>query len=628
MFTRLIRSLALGGAATILIVAAVGAAAPGAVKGAGSLDPMPLGIVPTPLTSGHAGLYAWGAATMPDGSVIIGDYWNHRVLHFDVSGNPIGSGAPNCAVPGCLFSLGSAPSVYGTPYGLAVDPNTSAVYVGFECCGVEKFSLNAKGVYMSPKKITHAGFSYPSRVAVGADGTLYVSDMNADKIFVFNSAGTYETSWGSPGSGADQLNGPTGIALDKSSPQNLYVADPGNKRIDVIDTGTGVFGTSFGGSHLGADLRGVAVDSTNGFVDVVDDTTGTIHQFALASGAWIQDIGAPWTAAEGNTGRTCCAPAGAFANGGREATVDGSGHLWVGDMPDFRVQVFSSSGAYLFSDSGAPVGPPNGGFDGPHGVAVDPNTGNLIVTDTYNFRIEEFTAAGTFQWAEGMRDNVSSSMPYGYNYPMGVAVESDGSIVTVDSYNQAIHKYDANGNQIWTYTGKGTKALNHPEGIALGADGMIYVADYLKKRVVMLDDQGTSVSWIGTFGSGLKQPSGVAVDPATGDVFVSDYAGADVVEFSATGTEIRTIGGAGSGQVLENPADVVLDGTYLYVSDAKLNQVLVYAEADGSPQGVFGATGSGTGQFTVPIGLALRGNDLFVADSGNDRISEWCVTAC
>ena len=70
MFTRLIRSLALGGAATILMVAAVGAAAPGAVRGAGSLDPTALGTVPTPFTSGHAGLYAWGAATMPDGSVI------------------------------------------------------------------------------------------------------------------------------------------------------------------------------------------------------------------------------------------------------------------------------------------------------------------------------------------------------------------------------------------------------------------------------------------------------------------------------------------------------------------------------------------------------------------------------
>ena len=621
-----IRRLALAGAATISMTAAFGAIAPSAVIGAGSPNPNQLGIVPTPLTSGHAGLYAWGASTMPDGSVIIGDYWNHRVLHFDVNGNPVGSGAPGCLnVPGCLFTLATLPSVYGTPYGLAVDPNTKAIYVGFECCAVEKFSLNSKGVYLSPKRIQHTGFSYPSRVAVGNDGTLYVSDMTASKIFVFNSAGTYEKTWGSLGSGQNQLNGPTGIALDQSTPQNLYIADPGNKRIDVINTSTGAFGTAFGTSHLGADLRGVTIDATGGFVYVVDDTSGTIHQFALTGGAWIQDIGTPWTVSQGNTGRTCCAPTGQFANGGREATVYGLGHLWVGDMPDYRVQVFSSSGAYLFSDSGSPVGPPNGGFDGPHGVAIDPNTGNLVVSDTYNFRIEEFTSTGTFQWAEGMRDSVSSSMPYGFNYPMGMAVESDGSVLTVDSYNQAVHKYDSSGNQIWTYTGKGTTALNHPEGIALGTSGAIYVADYLKKRVVKLQDSGTSVAWVGTFGSGLKQPSGVAVDPATGNVFVPDYSGADVIEFNGAGTQIATIGGAGT---LQNPADVVLDGTYLYVSDSKANTVLVFNESSGAWVTTFGGTGSGPAQFSVPIGLALSGGDLYVADSGNDRISEWCVTGC
>jgi DNA-binding beta-propeller fold protein YncE len=621
-----VRSFALAGATTMLMTAAAGALAPSAVKGAGTLSPTQLSMVPTPFTSGHAGLYAWGAATMPDGTVIVGDYWNHRVLHYDVNGNPIGSGAPNCNVPGCLFSMASAPSVYETPYGLAVDPKTKAIYVGFECCAVEKFSLNSKGVYLNPKRIKHTGFSYPSRVAVGTDGTLYVADMVADEIFVFNSAGTWEKTWGSKGSGPTQFNGPTGIALDQSSPQNLYIADPGNKRIDVINTATGQFGTAFGGTGiLGADLRGLAVDAANGYLYVVDDSSGTIHQYAIPSDTYVRDIGVPWTAAQGNTGKTCCAPTGEFANGGREAAVDGSGDLWVSDMPDYRVQVFSSSGAYLFSDSGSPVGPANGGFDGPHGVAVDPSTGNLVVADTYNFRIEEFTSAGTFQWAEGMRDNVSSSMPYGLNYPMGMAVETDGSILTVDSYNQAIHKYDSNGNQIWTYTGKGTSALNHPEGIALGANGAIYVADYLKDRVVELLDSGTSVTWKKTFASGLKQPSGVAIDPVTGNVFVSDYTGANVVEFDSSGNQIGNPIGAGT---LQNPADVVLDGTYLYVSDSKLNQVLVFSESTGAFVTAFGSTGSGPTQFNGPVGLALSGGDLYVADSGNDRISEWCVTGC
>src|ERR1700694_3856713 len=29
-----------------------------------------------------AGLYGWGAATLKDGSVLIGDYWNFRIQHY------------------------------------------------------------------------------------------------------------------------------------------------------------------------------------------------------------------------------------------------------------------------------------------------------------------------------------------------------------------------------------------------------------------------------------------------------------------------------------------------------------------------------------------------------------------
>src|SRR4051812_16346877 len=39
---------------------------------------------------GHAEIYGWGAATMLDGSVLIGDYWNLRVRHFATDGSLIG----------------------------------------------------------------------------------------------------------------------------------------------------------------------------------------------------------------------------------------------------------------------------------------------------------------------------------------------------------------------------------------------------------------------------------------------------------------------------------------------------------------------------------------------------------
>src|SRR5258708_3145527 len=40
---------------------------------------------------GHAGLYGWGVTTLLDGSILIGDYWNLRVLHYASDGTPLGS---------------------------------------------------------------------------------------------------------------------------------------------------------------------------------------------------------------------------------------------------------------------------------------------------------------------------------------------------------------------------------------------------------------------------------------------------------------------------------------------------------------------------------------------------------
>ena len=40
---------------------------------------------------------------------------------------------------------------------------------------------------------------------------------------------------------------------------------------------------------------------------------------------------------------------GQFSGGGRDITVDGDGNVWVGDMPNFRVQKFSPTGQFLLS---------------------------------------------------------------------------------------------------------------------------------------------------------------------------------------------------------------------------------------------------------------------------------------
>ena len=85
-------------------------------------------------------------------------------------------------------------------------------------------------------------FRQPTDIAWDSDDNIYVSDgyTNA-RIAKFDKSGNWVKSWGSRGSGgahADenpgQFNTPHNIAIDRQN--NVYVADRGNRRIQVFDT--------------------------------------------------------------------------------------------------------------------------------------------------------------------------------------------------------------------------------------------------------------------------------------------------------------------------------------------------------------------------------------------------------
>ncbi|MCB1300137.1 MAG: hypothetical protein KDB28_02410, partial [Tetrasphaera sp.] len=59
---------------------------------------------------GHAGLYAWGMATLRDGTILVGDYWNYRVLRFNADGTPVGTGV-------FIKNNGNGATQYYAPYG-------------------------------------------------------------------------------------------------------------------------------------------------------------------------------------------------------------------------------------------------------------------------------------------------------------------------------------------------------------------------------------------------------------------------------------------------------------------------------------------------------------------------------
>jgi hypothetical protein len=89
-------------------------------------------------------------------------------------------------------------------------------------------------------------FNRPTDIAFDRDGNVYIADGMGtnNRIAVFNRDGNWVRGWGQTGSGPGQFNKIRGVVTDAAG--NIYVADSGNKRIQVFD-GQGTLKSEIGG---------------------------------------------------------------------------------------------------------------------------------------------------------------------------------------------------------------------------------------------------------------------------------------------------------------------------------------------------------------------------------------------
>lgn len=563
--------------ASILLQPTTSAAAP-------TVQLTPVRIVGGP---GHAGLYGWGAATMSDGSVLFGDYWNYRVQHYATDGTLLGTAVPR-------------DGNHQAPFGIAVDLRDDSIYVSDTDGGrnIDKYDRNGNYLFSFGSQQI---FKYPSWLAVDSTGRVAVGDSTGNKVVVFNDQGTKLYQFGTSGTAAGQFKDPRGMAFDANG--NLYVADLGNQRIEVFAVGASSATFLRQWSVVGGDFRGLAVDDQNGWVYLVNSGKGMINKFDLQGNPLLS-----W-------GGFGTAP-GKFLDGGRGITVDGDSNVWVGDMPNFRAQKFSPTGQYLLQAPNPPAPPPPGGFNMPGSVALDA-AGNIFVMDTFNWRVQKLAPSGAFikQW--GRRGG--ATVPYAFQYPHGIAVDTqDGSVVVADTDNTAIKKYTNDGTFLWTTTGVKCFAVD----VALS--GTIYAADFQQNVVKVLSPSGVLVS---TFGAGsLSNPRGLGVD-ADGSVWVTSRNSGTVSHFSAGGTILGQFGSKGSAiDQLDQAADIVTDTDRVFVADQSANLIKVWSKA-GVFLGAFGGGGSGLGRMFGPEGLEMTPDGrLYVAEATGERIQEFAVT--
>ena len=169
----------------------------------------------------------------PDGSLYVADSRNHRIEHFDADGKVIkvfGAFGDN--------TNGKAPGgTLNEPWGVAVGPDGSVYVSDTWNHRVQKFDANGTFIKMwgtfglSDAKTPSALYG-PRGIAVDAQGHVYVADTGNKRIAIFDADGKFLAQFGSEGFDVGQFSEPTDVQLDAQG--NVYVTDTWNQRVQVF----------------------------------------------------------------------------------------------------------------------------------------------------------------------------------------------------------------------------------------------------------------------------------------------------------------------------------------------------------------------------------------------------------
>ncbi len=612
------------------------------------------------------------------GTLWVADSHNNRVLRFDHAASKA-NGANADAVlgqPDFVSKDGTASqNGMSDPVGLVVD-NSGTLWVAdsgnnrvlrFDHAANKANGANADAVLGQPDFVsngtatTQNGMNLPAEITMDSNGTLWIADQWNNRVLRFDNAASKanganadavlgQSDFVSGGHATTQIGMwyPSGVALDSSG--TLWVTDSSNNRVLRFN-------------NVASKVNGANADGVLGQPDFI--SRGDIP-----------------------TQNEMYIPAG--------VTIDSNGTLWTTDYGDRVLRFDNATSKTNGANADAVLGQPDFvsygpvsqyGMDSPDGVAVDPTTGKVFVADYNNNRVLRF--AGVENLSSGSPAEAVLGQPdfsntrwattqNGMYNPVGVAVDSSGTLWVADQVNNRVLRFDhaankangANADGVLGQPNFGTSSLvttqngmADPSAVAVDSGGTLWVADLTNHRVLRFDNAASKTnganadavlgqtdfvsSSTATSQNGMSGPVGLAVDNS-GNLWIADRFNDRVLRFDnaaskANGanadavlgqTDFVSNGAATTQNRMYWPTGLAMDSSgTLWVADQRNNRVLRFANAASKANGAnadavlgqtdFVSSGFATTQSGMywPSGLAVDNNGtLWVADQQNSRV--------
>lgn len=340
---------------------------------------------------------------------------------------------------------------------------------------------------------TAASFNFPLGITVASDNYIYLADSSNNTIRFISTIGDVGTLAGTAGpisfadgSGTDaRFYAPGGITLDPAG--NAYVADTLNTSIRKINP-QGVVTTVVPASKLIGNPTTI-VRQQSGDIYVTASYANSIEKISTAG---LTSLFAGPQSVFPDAGSGFAAPF-AIPQG---TISDGDGNIYVCDSFNRIIRKITPSGSIsnwtgaIFFSGSTDGSLAQARFNEPYGLAID-GTGNIYVADAGNHTIRKITPAGNVTTLAGSADMWGFDDGFGpaarFNSPEALAVDQAGNVFVADTGNKTIRKITPIG-QVTTLGGLpfakgnangsgGNARFAAPVGIAVDSAGTLYIVD-------------------------------------------------------------------------------------------------------------------------------------------------------